>query len=64
MQYFCAEGCHLRRFFKVDFINSLRDGHYARVGGVNTGHICPDINPRGVERFSQQRCRIVAAAAA
>ncbi len=36
-------------------------------GSVNCkyrAHLCPDINPRGMGASSQQRCRIVAAAAA
>ncbi len=58
----CAEGRYLRRFFKVDFINSLRDGT-TRGRCVNTAHSSRYQPARHVERFSQQR-RIVAAAAA
>ena len=63
MKHFGPKGGHFCRFGKGDDINAFCRRRDARVGGVDTRDIGPDIDTAGVQRFAQQSRGIVAAAA-
>ncbi len=64
MQYFRTKGRHLSGFFKGDHINTFCRRYHARVGGVDTRHVRPDIHAGCLQGFAQQGCGVVAAATA
>lgn len=64
MQHFSAKGGHFRRLFKGDDVDAFRRWRDARVGRIDPGHIGPDIDAGGIQRFAEQSGGIIAAAAA
>ncbi|MNN92448.1 hypothetical protein D3C81_2107340 [compost metagenome] len=64
MQHFRAEGRHFGSLFKGDNINTFCGRHHARVGGIDAWDVGPDIHAGSVQRFAEQRRRVVAAATA
>ena len=63
MQHLGAESGHLGCFDKADFGNGAGAGDEARIRGVDAGHIGPDLDTGGIERFGEQGCAVVRAAA-
>lgn len=64
VQHFRTESRHFSRFFKGDHVNTFCRRDHARVGGVDTRHVRPDIHAGGVQGFAQQGGGVVAAATA
>ena len=64
VQHFRAESRHFSRFFKGDHVNTFCRRDHARVGGVDTRHVRPDIHAGGVQGFTQQGGGVVATATA
>lgn len=64
VQHLRAEGRHFGGLFKGNDVNAFRSGYHARVGGVDTRNVRPDIHAGGMQGFAKQGGGVVAAATA